>query len=224
MKNIIRILIIISYSPIASALIAQETEHYNLDQKSFKFRDGVYTNIGMVEKNAPIPSTWIETDMEISDRDFYKKITKKDEIIFFDDNGVRTTMETKCIWGYSCDGDLHINVGGGFHKIEFFGRVSYFRASKTTYAPICFEEDKAFPEWAEYIQPIMLTLRDREYLVDFINNRVWEFDLEGLEAVLKNDSELWNEFKTLKYDQREYMKYIFLNRYNKKYPFDIPLY
>lgn len=224
MKNIIRILAIISYSTIASVLIAQETEHYNLDQKSFKFRDGVYTNIGMVEKNAPIPSTWIETDMEISDRDFYKKITKKDEIIFFDDNGVRARIDTKCIWGYSCDGDLHINVGCEFHKIEFFGRVSYFRASKTTYAPIFYKEKRAIYKWGLYIEPIPLTIRDREYLVDFINNKVWEFDLEGLEAVLKNDPELWNEFKTLKYDQREYMKYIFLNRYNKKYPFDIPFY
>ena len=42
----------------------------------------------MVKKNCPIPSTWIETDMDVNDRDFYKNIAKADEIVFFDDNGV----------------------------------------------------------------------------------------------------------------------------------------
>ena len=70
----------------------------------------------------------------------------------------------------------------------------------------------------------MLTIRNQEFLVDIIDDKVREFDLEGLEGVLKNDSELWNEFKTLKNRQKEHMKYIFLKRYNKKYPLDIPLY
>ena len=53
-------------------------------------------------------------------------------------------------------------------------------------------------------------------MVDIINDEVWQFDLEGLERVIKNDSELWNEFKTYKKRDKEYMKYIFLRRYNKK--------
>ena len=223
MKNVIRILVVLSYSTLASALIAQETGLYNLDQKSLKYRDGVYTNIGMVKKNAPIPSIRIETDMEVNDRDFYKNITKNDEIIFFDDNGVRTSLDTKSIWGYSCDGDLHINVGGEFHKIEFLGRVSYFRASKTTYAPVGFGDYYSLRK-TEYIQPIMLTIRNQEFLVDITDDKVWAFDPEGLEGVLKNDSELWNEYKTLKNRQKEHMKFVFLNRYNKKYPLDIPFY
>ena len=88
MNKVLRILVILSYSTIASAIIAQETEQYQLNQQLLKFRDGVYTNIGMVKKNSPIPSIWIETDMEVNDRDFYKNITKNEEIVFFDDNGV----------------------------------------------------------------------------------------------------------------------------------------
>ena len=221
MKKVVRILVVLSFSTLSSALIAQESDLYHLNQQSFKFRDGIYTNIGMIKNNCPIPSIWIESDMEVNDRDFYKKITKNNEIIFFDDNGVRTRLDTRSIWGYSCDGDLHINVGGEFHKFDFVGRVSYFRASKNTYAPIGFEKYHS-PGDVVYIQPIILTLRNEEFLVDIIDNKVWEFDLEGLERVLKNDSELWSEFKTLKKRQMEYMKYIFLKRYNKKYPLDIP--
>jgi len=79
MKKVFRALVILSYSIIASAVIAQETDKHYLDQEPLKFRDGIFTNIDMVKKNSPIPSTWIETDMKVTDRAFYKKITKNDE-------------------------------------------------------------------------------------------------------------------------------------------------
>ena len=220
MKKVLRILVILSYSTIASSLIAQETEKYYLDQQSLKFRDGVYTNIGMVKNNCPIPSTWIETDMEVKDRGFYKKITKNNEIVFFDDNGVRTTLDTKSIWGYSYDGDLHINVGSAFHKIDFVGRISHFFASKTTYYPNPFVGGYSTMDFWSTL-PFLMTAKHEEYLVDIVDNKVWEFDLDGLELVLKRDPQLWNEFVTLKNQEKEYLKYIFLNRYNKKYPLDI---
>ncbi len=219
--KVLRILVVLSYSTIASALIAQETEKYYLDQQALKFRDGVYTNIGMVKKNRPIPSTWIETDMDVNDRNFYKKITKADEIVFFDDNGVRTIMNTKSIWGYSYHGDLHINVGGAFHKIDFVGRISHFFASKTTYYPNPFVGGYFTMDfWST--PPILVTAKHKEYYVDIVDNKVREFDLEGLEQVLDKDPQLWNEFMTLEEQEKEYLKYIFLNRYNEKYPLDIP--
>ncbi len=221
MKKVLRILVIMLYSTIASALIAQESDQYYLDKQPLKFRDGVYANIGMVEKNSPIPSTWIETDMDVNDRDFYKNITKADEIVFYDDNGVRTLLNTKSIWGYSYDGDLHINVGGAFHKIDFVGRISHFFALKTTYYPNPFLEYNLFGDfWST--QPVLVTAKHEEYLVDIFDNKVWKFDLDGLERVLKKDPQLWKEFMTLKKREKEYLKYIFLKRYNEKYPLDIP--
>ena len=75
-----------------------------------------------------------------------------------------------------------------------------------------------------YIQPVMITAKHKEYLVDIVENKVWDFDLDGLELVLKKDPQLWNEFMTLKKREKDNMKYIFLNRYNEKYPLDIPSY
>ena len=57
MKIELRILVFLSFSMIASALNAQETEKYHLDQQPLKYRDKIYTNIDMVKKNSPIPST-----------------------------------------------------------------------------------------------------------------------------------------------------------------------
>jgi hypothetical protein len=221
MKKVLRILVILSYSIFATGLIAQEAEQYYLDQQSLKFRDGVYTNIGMVEKNSPIPSTWIVTDMDVNDRNFYKKLIRADEIVFYDDNGVRTLLNTKSIWGYSYNGDLHINVGGAFHKIDFVGRYSHFFASKTTYYPNPLLGGYfTLDFWST--QPILITARHEEYLVDIMENKVWKFDVDGLERVLNKDPQLWNEFTTLKKQEKIHLKYVFLKRYNEKYPLDIP--
>jgi len=51
---------------------------------------------------------------------------------------------------------------------------------------------------------------------------VWDFDLDGLGRVLKEDPQLWDEYMTLNKREKENLRYVFLNRYNKKYPLDIP--
>ena len=210
-------LFLIIFSIPASALLAQKAEKFHLDQPSPEFRDGLYANIEMVKNNNPIPAGWIETDMDPEDRNFYKNITRTDLLVFYDDNGVRSYLNTGSIWGYASRGDLYINVGGGFHKIDFVGRISHFIASKTTYAPMKYLDHPDI--W--YSPLYVLTLKYREYLVDIEENKVWEFDMEGIERVLKNDPQLLSEFENLKKREKEKMKYTFLLRYNQKYPLDI---
>jgi len=214
------IFLILLYSAMSSAIVAQETGQSHLKQSSFKFKDGVYANVEMVKKNSPVPSTRIESRLEVTDRDFYKEMTRSDQIIFYDENGVKISLDTKGIWGYSNNGDLHINLGGNFNKINFVGRISHFIASKTTYVPVSYPESNISPE--VYMNPVLLTLRKREYLIDITNNKVWEFDLEGLEKVLKNDPQLLDEFMALKKRKKEPMKYNFLLRYNERHPLEIP--
>lgn len=210
MNRALGVLFILTYSSIASSIIAQAPE----------FNDGIYTNVEMVKNNRPLPLTWIVSEMEVDDRNFYKNLMKSEQIIFFDDNGVRTSLETKSIWGYSHKGDLYINVGGAFHKIDFFGRISHFVASKSTYAPLEILEGQR-DIW--YNKPVGITIRNRKYLLDIEENKVWDFDLDGLERVLENDPELLNEYEALKDRKKEKMKYVFLRRYNEKYPLNIPL-
>lgn len=210
MNRALGVLFILTYSSIASSIIAQAPE----------FNDGIYTNVEMVKNNRPLPLTWIVSEMEVDDRNFYKNLMKSEQIIFFDDNGVRTSLETKSIWGYSHKGDLYINVGGAFHKIDFFGRISHFVASKSTYAPLEILEGQR-DIW--YNKPVGITIRNRKYLLDIEENKVWDFDLDGLERVLENDPELLNEYEALKDRKKEKMKYVFLRRYNEKYPLNYPL-
>lgn len=221
MSRDLQILVILLYITIGSAIHAQETYKYAPDRHALKFRDGVYTNIEMVKKNRPIPSTWIVTDKKATDRDFYKEITKADKIVFFDDNGIITALDTKSVWGFCHQGDLHINVGGAFHKLDIVGSISHFFASKTTNYLNPFVGGYYTGDfWAT--QPLVVTARNGSYIVDMVENKVRRFDMEGLESVLKRDPQLWNDFIGLEKRDKEYLKYIFLDRYNKKYPLDIP--
>jgi hypothetical protein len=112
-------------------------------------------------------------------------------------------------------------VGGKFHRLVFVGRISHFVAEKTTYVPI---EPVQVHQDIAYIPPVRLTARNHEYLVDIIDNKVWNFDPDGLERVLKNDPPLRDEFNALKEREKEKMKYVYLRRYNEKYPLNIPAY
>ena len=216
---VLRLLVILSCSTIASGLIAQSTTQYYTTHQSVKFRPGVYVKIDMVKRNRPIPSTWIETDMDVTHHDFYANITKADEIIFFDDNGVRTSIPTDSIWGYSHNGDLHINIYGDFHRIDYVGRISHFIALKSTLVEF---EIKGRRPWNIHYLTFEAVVKNKGYLVDLVDDKVSVFDVAGLEQVLKEDPQLWNEFMALKKRKKEKLKYVFLTRYNEKFPLDIP--
>jgi hypothetical protein len=144
--------------------------------------------------------------MEVNDSDFSKIISKSEELVFFDDDGVRRSIKSKEIWGFCHSGVLYINVGTLFHEVHLVGGVSYFFGSGTTSRG-----------WNEIV-----TAKNKEYLIDFEKNSFWLFDLDGLELLLQNDKQLLNEFKAMKKRKRKSMKYIFLNQYNEKHPFNLP--
>ena len=218
METVIRILAIIFFSIISSASFSQGIDgYYKVEEQQFK--EGIYPNVELVKKNSPIPPEWIETEMDINDRNFYKKLTRGERIIFFDDNGVRTLLITDDLWGYGQNGNLYINVGGAFHKFLFVGRYSYFIAAKTTYVPSIYVRRADI----EYMKPAVLTLNKQEYIVDIVEDKVWELDEDGLERILKNDPELWNEFMNLEKRKKEKSKIPFLRRYNEKHPLELPV-
>lgn len=215
-QSIVILLVLSTFSP---AVIAQGTEKDHLGLRSLEFKEGVYINLGMVKRNAPVPPTWIETEFEVDDRDFYKKITREEEIIFFDDNGVRTPIARDSIWGYCNKGDLHINIYGDFHRIDFVGRMSYFIARKATYME--YEVRGSHPRSISFLT-FEVIANNTAYLVDMVNDKIMVFDAPRLEEVLEDDPELWNEYNSLKKRKKEKMKFVFLQRYNEKYPLEIP--
>jgi hypothetical protein len=179
-------------------LIAQD-EDINLPENSkADFKEGFYFSIDMVLKNDPIPPSWIESENETYNKAFYMDQFRDDKMVYHDYQGVKQTVETEDIWGFSTSGILYVKIGQPFHEIRFIGCISYFFASETV---------------IKYS-----VAKNKAYLIDFTANNVSEFDINGLERILVNDSILWTEFDGLSKRKKKHLKYIYLTRFNERNP------
>lgn len=195
----------------------------------YEFADGIYANFEMVKKGSPIPSARIVTDVDLFDREFYQKITASKEIIIYDDNGVKSEIKTKKIWGYGRNGVLYINIGSSFHRISLVGSISHFVASITTYNPDYYDPYHYNPYSNSYYrgrynspQSSYSSTDLRQYLLDFLTGEVMEYDSESVEVMLMKDPELADEYISLSSRKRKQMKFVFIRRYNEKHPLYFP--
>ncbi|MCK5137165.1 MAG: hypothetical protein KAR19_15370 [Bacteroidales bacterium] len=206
---------------LVPALVAQDVEGIRMVKYTheFEFRNGIFANLEMVKANRPISPARIITDLDIFDRDFYKKVTANKEIVIYDDNGVKKLMKTKDVWGYGRIGELYINVGNKFHRIYYLGSISRFIASETTYTP----ESYGYDYFSKYFHSNnIITAKHKEYLYDFESNEVREYNTETVGELLKSDPELYAEYNDLRKRQKKKMKLVFIHRYNEKHPLYFP--
>ncbi|MEZ5070661.1 MAG: hypothetical protein R2751_06780 [Bacteroidales bacterium] len=204
----------------------------------FEFRDGLFANFEMVKENRPIPTARIVTDLDMFDREFWEKVTSAREITIYDSNGVKKVMETKDIWGYGRNGVLYINVGGAFHRISFVGKISHFVATITTYNsnyydPYYYNNPYGYYNPYYYGSPSSrgryYNSRNpygnselRQYLLDFETGEVLEFEVKGVEVLLMNDPELYDEYQGLSNRKKKQMKFVFIRRFNERNPLYFP--
>jgi len=201
---------------------------YNPD---FTFNDGIYANFIAVKANSPIPAARIVTDVDVFDRDFYDKVTSKDEIIYYDNNGVKQTLKTKNIWGYGRNGVLYINVGDTFHRIGFVGNISHFVASVTTYNTHYYDPYYGYNPYYynsyyynRYMSPRTgyANTELKQYLIDFETGEVFNYDIESVEILLMKDPELHDEYVSLRRRKKNQLKFVFIRKFNEKHPLYLP--
>ncbi len=216
----------------ALALSAQGDEKDGMVKYSadFDFNDGIFANFEMVKENNPIPPARIVTDVDIYDRAFYDKVTSEDEIVIYDENGVKQVMQSNNIWGYSRNGVLYINVGGNFHRISFVGAISHFVATVTTYNPNYYDPyfnpyySNSYYYYERYNRPgSHYSSTDlKQYLFDFETGEVMDYTIESVEILLMKDPELSDEFNALRHRKKKQMKFVFIRRYNERHPLYFP--
>lgn len=195
----------------------------------FEFRDGIFSNFGMVKANDPILPARIVTDVDMFDREFYDKITSVKEIVIYDDNGVKKVMKTRDIWGYGRNGVLYINIGSAFHRISFVGSISHFVASVTTYNSNYYDpyynpyySNSYYYNRYSMPQSNYANTELQQYLLDFQTGEVMEYDTESVEVLLMKDPELADEYMALRNRKKKQMKFVFIRRYNEKHPLYFP--
>lgn len=211
--------ILVAWTLCSFPAIAQVSDVYRLNQETTHFKEGLFATFGMFRNNRPIAPASIETEVEISDPDFYERISRRTEMVYYDENGVRQVTATDQIWGYIQGGNIYIRIGSAFHKLSFLGRFSWFVASITTSDSQNSSVRQYTYRSQSYSQPDGLTTMQHEYLVDLQNNIYWDFDVPGLEMLLRSDPYLLDEFNNLKHGKKMRMRYIFLQRCNEQHPF-----
>ena len=191
-------------------LIAQDQDKNLPDNLITDFKEGFYFSIDMVLLNDPIPPSWIESENETYNKAFYTDQFKVDNMVYYDYHGVRQTVETADIWGFSIDGILFAKIGQYFHEIRYIGCISYFFASETVYPYNV--------SLHSIIRNDPILIKNKPYIIDFTENNASEFDINGLERILVNDPILWTEFDGLSKRKKKLQKFIFLKQYNERNP------
>jgi len=208
---------------------AQEPEEPAMIQFSsnYKFKDGLYLNIDDVKNNDPVPLGRVVTDLNNYNKDFFDEMIIKEEIILYDENGVRASVPTKDIWGYAQNGRLYIMLGGKFQRIIIEGSISHFIASATTYVKTEYDTsmhyittENLYRAHKYYMRRV--TTEGIVSLFDFESNTLTGYNEETLGRLLERDSILNSEYEPLRKREKKERMAEFIRRYNNIHPLLFP--
>ena len=192
----------------------------------FKFKDGIFLNHQQVKDNNPIPKSRILTQVDFSDRDFYNKVLENKTLLFYDHLGMKQEVRTDQIWGYSRNGILFVALDDKYHRITIVGRICHFVATITTYDTRYYDPYYYNPYDYYYRNGGYPTNSQssemRQYLLDFENGKIYNYEVESLEVLLMLDPELHDEFSQLRKKQKRQQKFLYLRKFNERNPLYLP--
>lgn len=221
-------------------IVAQSDTTKNLIKYTpeFKFRDGIFLNFDQVRNNKPIPKSRILTSIDFKSNTFFEQILEGKTFTYFDDLGNSQEIDVNQIWGYSKNGILYIGIGGSFNRITIVGNICHFVANVTTYSnrynygpygspygysPYGYSPYGYYPYgYYPYGSPNYKTTELKQFLLDFQNGKIMEYDTKGVETFLMTDPELHDEYSGLRSKKKQQLKFMYIRKFNEKHPLYIP--
>lgn len=217
----------------------------------FRFTDGIYLNFDQVKNNSPIPKAKILTSTDYNDKDFFKNLMSGEKIYFYDTMGMRQEVNKADIWGYARNGILFIQIQGNFSRITFVGSICHFVADITSYDNRYYNNPygyydpyyyspyyspyyypyynpyyyRGYSPYGSYYSPYRQNLGRNElkqYLIDFDEGKILEYDVENTKLLLMKDPELYDEYVRLSRKKKKDLMFVFIRRFNEKNPLYLP--
>jgi hypothetical protein len=245
MKKILRTFLISSlvYAVAFSYGYAQEEDGMVRYTTDFKFNDGIYLNFDQVKNNKPVPKAKLLTSLDYNDREFFKKIFESDKIYFYDEMGIRKEVAKNNIWGYARNGVLYVQIQENFNRITFLGTIAHFVADITSYdsryynSPYGYYDPYYSPYsrygsyyspygygnyYSPYRQSNLARTELKQYVIDFENGKVLEFDIENTTILLLKDHELHDEYVRLSRKKKKELMFVYIRKLNEKKPLYLP--
>lgn len=181
---------------------------------SFSFNNGLYTSFYSFRNNAPIPFDRIVSPAY--DNDFFKNILKAETISFYDENGTPNELPRKLIWGYANNGKPNIYWNNKFNLIPYIGTISHFVSTElvTHYVGGTMMYDPMYiPSTQSYTTEELV-----HYFINMNTGEIITYSSKNLLELIKDDTELYNEYSKLGKRKRIKSVMEYVQKYNKKHP------
>jgi len=219
------------FVPQMTSWAQEETNlvEYNPD---FEFQEGIFINFEQFKNNKPIPKSRILTSESVNDEDFFDNILRENDLAFYDFMGMQKMVDTKSIWGFSRNGVVYVNIGGGFNRVTIIGNICHFVANVTTYDTRYNDPYYANPYYNAYNNPYYYPYgmrprqyeKDelRQYIMDMESGKMVEYNYKNLEAILIRDPELYAEYSALRKRKKKQLKFLYIRKFNERNPLYFP--
>ena len=202
--------------------LSAQTDSANLVKytNDFKFEEGIYLNFEQLKSNNPVPKSRIISELDYTDIDFFDKILSKPLIYFYDNMGIRKELSSKNIWGYSRNGFIYIGIDGNYFRITMIGAICHFVATQTYYSS--FNHGYYGNSYYDPYQTHSPTTEMRQYLFDFFQGRVLDYDVASLQVLLMADPELHDDYEALSKKNKQKQKFLYIRKFNERHPIYFP--
>lgn len=190
---------------------------YTID---YVFKEGLYLTEQQFIRNAPVSPASIVADISSSRVDFLTAVTEQDTITLISVLGTKKQVATNSIWGYCQNQIVHVRFKDEFVRVNTIGTLCRF----TTIVPrtVTYMTPMMPGSYGGGI-PMTTTVNElKQFILDVRNNNTFEYTLANIEQVLKDDSDLYDEFMKLRRRKRNKAMYAFFKRYLDRHPLYLP--
>lgn len=193
----------------------------------FRFTDGIYLDFSQVKANHPVPKPRILTTLDYNDEQFFNRLLEEKKIYFFDNLGAKKEVETSKIWGFARNGNLYIRVNTDFYRITIIGNICHFVANISTYNQRYYDPyiyDRMYYPYSSMSYPPSNyeTKETRQFILDFSNGNVLDYDVKSLEMLLMRDPQLHDEYTALGNKKKKQLKFMYIRKFNERNPLYLP--
>jgi hypothetical protein len=202
------LLLLLSVCAVAQTDSVQYTQ-------GFPFKTGIYLTYEQFRSNAPVPKSAIVSDGDTAKLDFLRLLLTKDQFQWKDTGGVVRTTKTVSIWGYSENKSVFLRWNYTFNRVVVIGSICHFTANVTNYM---YTGPGTYPN-QQYGTPVESV---QQYVLDVKTGAVYEFNPQTMAYLLQRDAVLYAEYSALKKRQKKDQAFIYLRKYNEKYPLYFP--
>lgn len=186
--------------------------------KDFVFRDGIYFTFLDFKNNNPIPKAKIIFNSNKDDKNFLKYVLAKSSFTYIDGFGKEMIRQSDDVWGYCSNGTIYINHGTDYNRVTIIGSICHFVAT----IPVRVGAADPFYNNQPFGERDQFTYVTDQLIIDFESGKVLSFNVDNMEGLLSRDPALYKEFTALKKRQKRDSIFVYLRKYNEKYPVYFP--